>query len=174
MAGLAFILFVLPLSGVIILMWLLTQRKEYGVALILLWLGSFLLLVLSYAARPLFEKKILDESDYYGTYVIDRDYFSGPEADWQYDSFRFEIKENDSIYFHVTDGERIIKTYTGTVYFTEPYKSKRLGIKMKEPAHHVVSSHPTVYRDVWDFFLVFRSTKYHNMYFRKGNWKPFD
>tara|TARA_R110002074_G_scaffold129064_4_gene269863 strand:+ start:32 stop:352 length:321 start_codon:yes stop_codon:yes gene_type:complete len=49
------------------------------------------------------KKKVLDKSDFYGEYTIDRDYFSGKQADWQYNNFRFEIKENDSIYFFVTD-----------------------------------------------------------------------
>lgn len=122
-------------------------------------------------SSTILHKKILDRSDYYGEYVIDRNYFYGKQADWQYSNFRFEIKENDSLYFYVTDGKKINKTYKGTISTIAPYGSARLMIEMEKPTHHILESNPIIYREVWGFFMVFNSPKFHNMYFRKGEWK---
>ena len=35
------------------------------------------------------KKNIIDKSDFYGEYKIDRNYFSGKQADWQYNNSRF-------------------------------------------------------------------------------------
>ena len=139
-----------------------------------MWGGLISLLILLFVFRPLWEKKVLDKSDFYGEYIIDRNYFSGKQADWQYNNFRFEIKKNDSIYFYVTDGKIINETYKGTISTLAPYKSARLVIEMEKPTHHILTTNPTIYREVWDFFMVFNSPKFHNMYFRKGEWKEIE
>lgn len=171
MAGLHFIFIVLPISIILILLWVFTRKKIFGIVLIGVWFLLLLLGILSVVLQPFYTKKVLDTSDFYGEYIIDRSYFSGTQADWQYNNFRFEIKENDSIYFYVTDGNIIKETYKGTISTVAPFGSARLVIKMEEPTHHVMTTNPTIYRDVWDFFMVFNSPKFHNMYFRKGKWE---
>lgn len=99
-------------------------------------------------------------------------FFSGKQSDWQYNTFRFTIKKNDSIYFNITDKDKIIKTYKGKIDTNEIYESKRLIIKMEEPNHHILIENPTTYRQVWNFYLVFNSKKFNNVFFKKGNWKP--
>ena len=108
------------------------------------------------------EKKVLQKEDYYGSYIIDRRFFKGKKSDWQYNSYRFEITDKDSIFFHCTIGERIFKTYRGTIDISVSYASARL----------ILSTYPTTYRSAWNFYLVFHSPYYNNMYFRKGKWKP--
>ena len=174
MAGLTFIFIILPISVILFLLWIFTQKKFFGMTLIGMWGGLILLMILSFVLKPFFTKKVLDKQDFYGEYIIDRDYFPGKQADWQYNSFRFEIKENDSIYFYETDKKRILKTYSGTISTVEPYKSARLAIEMEQPTHHVLNSNPTIYRDIWSFYMVFKSPKFYNMYFRKGEWKPIE
>jgi len=174
MAGLGFIFIVLPISVILFLLWIFTQKKFFGIVLIGMWGGMILLWVLSSILRPFYEKKILDKSDFYGEYIIDRDYFPGKQADWQYNNFRFKIKKNDSLYFYITDGQKIIETYKGMISTLAPYKSARLVIEMENPTHHILTTNPTIYREVWSFFMVFNSPKFHNMYFRKGEWKEIE
>ena len=174
MAGLGFIFIVLPISVILFLLWILTQKKFFGFALIEMWGGMILLWILSAVLQPFYTKKVLDKSDFYGEYIIDRNYFSGKQADWQYNNFRFEIKENDSIYFYVTDGRIINETYKGKISTLVPYQSARLVIEMEKPSHHILTTNPTIYREVWDFFMVFNSPKFNNMYFRKGKWKEIE
>ncbi len=173
MAGLAFFFVLLPLSVILLLLAGFTKHKFFIYALGVIWGGLVLVLLLGAILRPFYTKKVLDKEDFYGAYVVDRDYFSGDQADWQYNHFRFEIREDDTFYFYETDGEKILKTYSGQIATTgKTYVSERLKIYMESPGHHVLHSNPTVYREPWNFFLVFKSTKFHNMYFRKGEWKP--
>ena len=120
------------------------------------------------------KKKVLDREDFHGTFVVDRSYFKGMQVDWQYEHYRFEITEQDSILFHVTDGRQIMKTYRGTVSYPSPYGSARLHLCMELPTHHILSSDPTIYRSAWDYYVVFHSPRYHNVFFRRGEWLPIE
>lgn len=137
-------------------------------------IGIAVLIGLFWILNLLTSKTVLSPNDYHGSYIINRDYFSGKQSDWQYNHFRFMITEEDSIYFYETKHEKIINTYKGTVSFTKNSRSTRLILKSLEPEHHVLSRNPTTYRDTWNFYLVFNSPKFYNMYFKKGNWKPIE
>ncbi|AZQ57295.1 hypothetical protein EJ994_00160 [Maribacter sp. MJ134] len=169
------VLFILLIITIVFLIiWAITKKKAYGKAILYFWGGIFTLYFAMYALHLINSKKVLEKQDFYGHYTIDRNYFSGKQADWQYDNFRFEIRENDSIYFYVTDGPDIMETYKGKISTLAPYKSARLVIKMEEPNHHILTTNPTIYRESWDFFMVFNSPKFSNMYFRKGKWTKID
>jgi hypothetical protein len=106
--------------------------------------------------------------------VINREYFKGKQTDWRYNHFRFEIMENNSIYFYETENETILKIYKGKISSTKPYNSPRLIINMTQPTHHILTSNPTTYRSAWNYNLVFKSTKFHNMFFKKEKWQPIE
>jgi hypothetical protein len=170
--SLFFIFILLPLTGILLLIWLLTRKKVFGKILALIWsciIGSVFFLGIVHWFTS---KKEIKKKDYYREYVVNRNYFPGKQADWQYENFRFEIKHNDSIYFYATNKENVLKTYRGTVTTTEQYSSKRLIIMMDQPTHHIMRSNPTTYRSAWSFYLVFHSPLFNNVYFKKGKWKP--
>lgn len=174
-----FLIFIFATLAVLLLLtrWV-TGVKIFGKLVgyfLLSLIGSAFLLTILYILIHIFtDQKVLSKKDYYGEYIVNRNYFHGKQADWQYENFRFEIKENDSLYFYLTNKEKVLKTYRGTVSTTNPrqYPSVRLIIKMNEPIHHILSTNPTTYRGVWDFNLVFYSPKFNNVYFKKGKWKP--
>jgi hypothetical protein len=174
--NLFFIFILVPLTGILLIAWLLSRKLLIGKILGYIWLGIFGLIFLAGLTREVTSKTELEKDDYYGEYVVNRDYFEGKQTDWQYDHFRFEITDNDSIFFYVTDKEKILKTYRGTIKTTDPrnYHSERLIIEMEEPTHHILTSNPTTYRSAWDFYLVFKSPKFYNVFFEKGKWKPID
>ncbi len=174
MAFLVFIFILVPFTGILLLAWWGTRKKIFGKIVGYFWLGLFGLFVLGTIIRLLTDKKKLEKNDYYGEYIVNHDYFPGKQADWQYNNFRFEIKENDSIYFYVTDRQKILKTYRGTITTTKAYSSERLIINMEQPVHHIMTNNPTTYRSAWSFNLVFYSQKFNNVYFKKGQWKPLD
>ena len=170
-----FVVFILfPLTVILLLIWLFSGKKLFGKTIGLIWLGIIGLVVFSMTINWLTSKTELKKKDYYGQYIVNRDFFPGKQADWQYENFRFEIKENDSIYFYVTDKEKILKTYRGTITTTESYVSKRLIVNMEQPTNHILKSNPTTYRSTWSFILVFYSPKFNNVYFKKGEWKPLE
>ncbi|MCH3881587.1 MULTISPECIES: hypothetical protein [Tenacibaculum] len=172
MSGIFLIFVIIPLSFLLLIIAGLTEEKVFAYIVAFVWGGMIFFLIIGSLLKPFYTKKILDKEDFYGQYVIDRDYFPGKQADWQYNNFRFEIKENDSIYFYVTDKNRIINTHTGYISTVKPYQSERLKINTLKPSHHVINSNPTIYRGVWSFIMVFKSSKYHNMYFKKRKWEP--
>lgn len=161
----------IPTLAVLLIIWMISKRKIFGQTIAVIIVGITGLMILSSTLQFLTSNKVLDKDDYYGSYVIDKKYFSGKQANWQYDTFRFEIKDNDSIYFYVTDKQKIRKTYKGTISTNTIYQSERLAIHMQQPTHHVLTSNPTIYRSIWGFELVFNSPKFSNMYFKKGEWE---
>lgn len=169
--GLVFIFILVPASIILLVWGSFTVDSKAWRYLGLMWLcviglGCFGLIMDSIRSPIKLEKE-----DYYGHYIIDRSYFPGEQADWQYNNFRFEIRDNDSIYFHITDEERIIKTYIGYISTKKPYISERLIINIDTPGHHILSSNPTTYRSRRDFYLVFNSPEFYNVFFRKGKWQ---
>lgn len=172
--NLFFIFILVPLTGILLIAWLLSRKLWIGRILGFIWLGVFGLALLSGINQWLTSKTKLDRDDYYGEYVINRDYFKGKQTDWQYNHFRFEITNKDSIFFYVTDEEKILKTYRGIINTTTPYSSARLIIEMEKPTHHILTSNPTTYRSAWDFYLVFKSPKFYNVFFKKGKWNPIE
>ncbi|KQR94450.1 hypothetical protein ASG01_00755 [Chryseobacterium sp. Leaf180] len=167
-----FVIFVvLPLSVILLSVWIFSKNKIFGKTLGFIWLGIVGLIIFSLTAQTLTAKKELKKKDYYGSYIIYRDFFPGKQANWQYENFRFEIKNDDKIYFYVTDKKKIVKTYSGTISTLSPYGSERLVIKMEQPTIHILKTNPTIYRSAWSFYLVFHSDKFNNMYFKKGTWK---
>ena len=174
MAFFFFLFIISPLTVIILLAWLVTKNKIYGKIVGFFLLSLFVIFIFGTIIRIMTDKKELDKKDYFGEYIVNREYFKGKQTDWQYDNFRFEIKDNDSIYFYVTDKEKILKTYRGTITTTKPFSSERLIIKMEQPTHHILTSNPTTYRSAWSFYLVFNSPKFNNVYFKKGQWIPIE
>ena len=121
--------------------------------------------------QALTAKEVLEKEDFYGQYIIDRRYFAGKQANWQYNNFRFEVKKNNLILFYVTDKNRIIKSYLGKIDTRNQYTSARLVIIMQQPTHHILTTNLTIYRSGRKFYLVFNSPKFNNTYFTKGEWK---
>lgn len=169
-----FVLVLIPLTGILLIAWLISRKPWILKTLGILWLGIIGLVLFSRTWRLLNSNIELDKEDYYGEYVIKRDFFKGEQTNWQYNHFRFKITAHDSIFFYVTEEEKILHTYTGKIKTKTPYSSARLIIEMVDPSHHILSSNPTTYRTVWDFYLVFNSPKFHNVYFEKGKWKPIE
>ncbi len=170
--NLFFVFILVPLIGILLVVWLITRKKIFGKSVGMTWLGILGLILLSGTVQWLSAKTELKKNDYYGQYIVDRDFFPGRHADWQYNNFRFEIKNDDNIYFYETNRGKILKTFKGKISTTRPYSSERLIISMEQPSHHILTSNPTIYRNAWSFYLVFHSPKFSNVYFKKGKWMP--
>lgn len=172
--NLAVIFVLLPLVILLCILWLFNRNTIWGKLLLALIGGVVLLFFILVIAQQLLKKKVLNKKDYYGSYVINRNYFAGKQANWQYNHYRFEIKENDTLYFYVIDKERVISVYKSAIDATKTYESARLLLLANTPAHHIIAEQPTTIRNAWSFNLVFHSSLYNNMYFKKGEWKPID
>jgi hypothetical protein len=173
MGGFVFIIFIFPLTIILAIIWLLTKHKFFAYLIGMLWTGIFGL----YSFSPFWTKKKLEKDDIYGEYVIDRTKFSGKQADWQYEHFRFEITKDNDFIFYQTDNDEIIRSYKGKVEFLDNYYNEPrivLHMNSKGHRHHIIEDKPTLYRQVWTFYYVFNSPKFGNVFFTKGQWKPID
>ena len=169
--NLALIFIILPLTGVLFFGGIFTGRTSFFKAIGGIWIPIFCLFALI-SLGSLIPDNVLEKKDYYGEYIIDRNYFPGEQADWQYNHYRIKITESDSIFLYTTINEKIISVNKGSITTVMPYSSERLVLNMEKPNHHITETNPTTYRESWwNFYLVFESKKFHNMYFRKGKWK---
>lgn len=160
----------------LLIAFILSKERVFLKTIGYLFVGVLGLAVLLEIVHWFNSKTELDKEDFYGEYVINRDYFKGKQTDWQYNNFRFEITEQDSILFHITDQEKIVKTYRGIIKTTHPdhYNSERLIVEMEQPTHHILTTNPTIYRSSWSFYLVFNSPEFNNVFFKKGKWEPIE
>lgn len=168
--NIAFFFIIMPLLVILGILLAATNKKIFGKSILAI-LGGLAALVLFTSIIHILMSNELDKDDYYGTYVIHRRFFAGKQSDWQYNNFRFEIKDNDSIYFYHTNGDRILHTYRGTITTVKPAGSERLVLHMERPTHHIIDDNPTTYRTSSGFYLVFNSEKFSNVFFTKGEWK---
>lgn len=172
--NLLFVLIIIPLTGLLLLVWLVTQKQFWGKILGYIWAGVIAIILLSITIQFFTNKKVLTTADIYGEYIIDRTVFPNKQSDWQYNHFRFEITKNHEFIFYQTEKDKVIKTEKGKISFLDAYYSPRLIIQVDTPRHHIIEDKPTLYRRVWSFYYAFNSPKFGNVFFTKGKWKPIE
>ena len=165
--GLFFSFILFPLTVILLITWAVTRKNLFGKILGFIWLGITVISIASGITQKLNAKILLEKKDFYGHYIIDKSFYPGKQAEWQYMHFQFDIRNNDSIFFNVTNGKNILKTYKGSITTIKPYSSERLIINMEQFTHHILTSNPTIYRNKRSFYLVLNSPKFGNVFFRK-------
>ena len=168
-----FLLFVLLPIGLIVLLYSAISGKTGCLKLLLIagGAGAFLLLLMI-LIYPSWQQIELEPEDYLGSYIIDRYYFRGPQADWQYNHFRFKIRKPNKVFFYQTEGAKIEKVYRGKAFWiTKGHSSARIHLEMDSPTHFIIASDPTTFRFVDNFRLVFNTTRFGNVRFRKEKWE---
>lgn len=174
--GLTVPLFLLALfAGIGIVVWLFSlTRPGYWTAgkILRRSLVHTLLVVALLSMWVWLQSKVkLEKEDIYGTYRVDPDLYPGPQADWQRDHYNLTIAEDGTIALRERYDNGGTQTFTGRYEFVEGYASApRLRIPNDVYTHHVVSDSPTLYRESWGFYYVFKSHRYGNMFFRKESW----
>jgi len=173
-ANLLFIFILIPGTLIMLIAWIFTRNIQIGRLLLFGWTCVIALAILGTVVSFFTEKKQLDRDDIYGTYVIDRTKFPGKQADWQYDHYRFTITKDNKFFFYVTDKNRVVRAYQGSIGFREVYEHPRLVIQLPQPHQHIMEEEPTLYRNVFSFYYVFNSPKFGNVFFTKGDWKSIE
>lgn len=147
-----------------------SQEKSWWKSIFFTLVGMIAILgIVSLCTTPM----NVQAKDIYGSYVIDRSIFPGPDALWQYEKYSFKINKKNELVFREnrSDGQTVqcrIKVEILTQYVND-----RLKLSDAYTCHHVVSSSPTMYRSPWSFTYVFESPVYGNMFFRKVRWYEF-
>lgn len=166
----AFILFILLfcISSIFIIIYFVTKRKIFIKLFVGYWLTLVLLFLSLLIVGLVNSPTSVDKDDLYGEYVIDKNMFKGKNADWQSEHFSFEIKENDEfVFFEYYDNGIVKSKHTGNVEFVEGYASPHLRLSQVNPEHQIFDSEPLLVRNNWNFYYVFKSKKFGNVFFKK-------
>lgn len=132
------------------------------------WIFLFFCYLLSAIIGCIYDKKTVDRGDLYGKYVIYKEMFKGKNSDWQYKHFSFEITEDDEfVFYEYFDNGKVKSSHRGDVEFVDSYRSPHLRILNLKPAHQIVEEEPLLVRNTWEFYYVFKSKQFGNVFFIK-------
>lgn len=140
--------------------------KILGVA----WGVFLLLIVVTYLCQPMLKPVVLEKDDIYGKYRVDKTKYSGRQADWQHDHHLIEINSNDTLTLYIFDDNgHTIKEEKVKISFNEGWvNAPRIVIHSDLTSNHIIKSSPTLYRKrFFNFYYVFESELYGNMFFKK-------
>jgi hypothetical protein len=178
-----FYLIMIPSTIILIITWIITYwkyKKHIAGKILLAFWGLFIGgIVLLYFTESYFRPAILTNEDIYGSYIVDKEKFPGKQADWQYENFRLRITNNNLILESRIDDNiwksEEVKISFSSGYFDldkEEYCNRKIRIHSDSTNHHIIRDNPTLYRESFNnFYYVFESVKFGNMFFRKGEWK---
>ena len=166
-----FLLILIP-TILILIFYLIFKRKIFLKIIVVLWISIILLFI---SGSIFNSKKEIQTKDIYGEYVIDRNKFSGKNADWQYNHYKFEIKNNhEFIFYRLNDHGKVVNQNKGKIEIIEGFASPRIRIIELVNEDRLIEEEPTLYREIWNFYYVFKTEKFGNMFFKKGKWKYLD
>ena len=172
--NLFFVFILVPFTLIFTVIVLVLGRRKLLKPLAYFWIAVVGLIILSISFRLLRQKKKLTRNDIYGEYIIDRSKFGKNQANWQYNHFRFEITKQNELVFIETEKDTILKMSKVDISFLDTYRQPRINLHVDSARHHLIQENPTLYRTVWSFYYVFHSSKFGNVFFKKGKWKPID
>ena len=107
------------------------------------------------------EKVQPSRNEILGKYRIDRNFYPGPQADWQHETYRMTITDN---WVEIRD------TRTKQVWAQEikwMHWPKYRWRFEEAPAHHMLRGGPAIIRERFGFYYVFESPLYGTVVFRK-------
>jgi len=156
-------LLILATIGLLIAFFL-TKQRVVLIILGSLW-GLMILLFLFVSVFATFHKpQRLTKDQIIGDYYIDKGFYPGANANWQYDHYRFTITPTDSIYLFVRTNTNLEKVYKGKLDLVE---GPPVLWHAQENYHHILRHPPTLYRSYNRYYYVLHSEIFGNMFFRK-------
>lgn len=141
------------------------NTPQYRLGCVFLCLPILFIILANITGRwPVLRK--LSPKDIYGVYRIDRGFYPGPNADWQYEHYQFEIKVNTLTLTEIDDdGAR--HQYPWELVWSDVNTRRALWSAKKAKKHHLHFESPQLFRSYGSFYYVIRSDKFGNMFFRK-------
>jgi hypothetical protein len=161
-----FPLLILTTLGLLIYFFITKKTKALKI-LGIVWLLTIIIIMTGIIADHYRTPIRLTKADIIGDYRIDTNLFPGTNSKWQYDHYWFTITPNDTIIFHVTNKDTIIKTFKEKIVYSSGPPD--LWKVQNDTAYHVLECPPTLFRGHKKFYYVFKSDYYGNMFFRKAD-----
>lgn len=169
------LLFILLISFITLIFYIIFKKKIILQIIGAFWISIIAFFILGSIYNFLNSKKNISMKDIYGEYIIDREKYSGKYSDWQYNHYKFEITKNDEfIFYNLNNQGRVINENKGKIQIVKGYASPRIRIIQLEKEDQLIEKEPTLYREIWNFYYVFKTKKSGNMFYKKGKWKHLD
>jgi hypothetical protein len=92
----------------------------------------------------------LSKADIVGHYQIDTIFYTGANARWQYNHYRFTISSNDTLYFDVLNNDSIVKSFREKITYS--YGPPDLWRVESDSTYHVINHPPTLFRGHKKFY----------------------
>ena len=163
-----FFIIIFGISLIFLIIYDRTKNKIFKRIFIGYWLFFILSYLILFVVGSINSPMTVDRDDIYGKYEIDKDMFKGNNANWQFQHFNFEIEDNDEfIFFEYYDNGKIKSQHKGNIEFIEGYASPHLKIQNVKPGHQIIENEPSLIRKKWNFYYVFKSKKFGNVFFKK-------
>ena len=125
--------------------------------------GSGMLLLLN----PYFEPMKVKRENLYGTYEIMLNKFDKKQASWQHKNYELEITKDSYLKLYKLKPSRYLIDSV-TINIEESSVRANFSINSDSLTHHIIKNDPTLFRKSFKkFYLVFKSEKYDNMFFKK-------
>lgn len=110
---------VLLLTTIALLIYFFVSKKKIALKILRALWGLTILIIITAVISGTNRRPIaLTKADIIGDYKVDTNIFSGRNAKWQYDHYRFIITKTDSIYFYATSKDTILKTFKGKLKYS--------------------------------------------------------
>ena len=93
--NLLMLIVIFPLTGILILLWIISRKAIFGKILGLIWSAILALLALAIILQLFTTKMKVKKQNIYGSYVIDKNKFPGEQANWQYENLKFKITKDN-------------------------------------------------------------------------------
>ena len=146
-----------------LLIWVLVDGVGKGWKSVLKRLFFILLMPVVFLGALRWNSKVKPaRDDVIGVYQVDRDFYPGKQADWQYETYELEVTETHLI---VRDSRASREWRYIVHWFADP--EYRWTFASEDPRHHLVAEGPAIYRERFGYYYVFRSRLYGNVFFRK-------
>ncbi|NQZ90183.1 MAG: hypothetical protein HRT54_21685 [Colwellia sp.] len=142
-----------------------TKNKQFLYKFSVLWLTPICFISLLMLFAWFNGLTHVDKQRIVGSYEVDTKFYPGKNANWQKEHFRFEITEDNKFYLFVRLADKSENVYQGYVKWANETPEK-WSITMDNP-YHIIDKHPVLYRSKFDYYYVFRTQKFGNMFFSK-------
>lgn len=174
-----YLTFLIPLTIIFIIIWRISKKKIIIKSIGIVWGIFMFLILLAITIGKIMQPIIIKNSDIYGEYIIDKTKFGGRQAEWQYENFRYKITKNEELIFESRvygnkwKTEKLKVSYSSGYYDDDKknYCNRKIRIHSDSTNNHIIQDNPTLYRKSFNFYYVFKSKKFGNIFFKKGKWK---
>ena len=175
---LIYLTFLIPMTIIFIIIWAIFRKKIIIKSIGVIWGIFTILILLAFVVEKKMQPIVISNSDICGEYIIDRTKFEGKQAEWQYENFRYKITESEElifeskIYGNKWKSEKVKVSYSSGYYDEnkKEYCNRKIRIHSDSTTHHIIKDNPTLFRKSFNFYYVFKSEKFGNVFFKKGKW----